>query len=363
MTTLGTRSIFAHSFPAELSKASDTQIANLVRQIWPTNAKRRTDEAAVGQAFLRHLIDEISDTRHQHSNFAICTLDAIVSTIKDLQGLQSQPLENVIQHLKSNFLNFDEGAIQRSAEMCIRLSLTVNVNSSTVAVGGTSHREVALDWTRSSSLKKMVEDEFANRATSNSSRLGTRVDGAFTADYFVNSCGMELVWTNYLTDHLRLDPDRRVLLIYRHKAFLSDQIHHESNGPIPQDVSREALDTLNLLFPFGNLATKRLLATHGEQASHDLGTCARDRVFDLSEFKFWRKELEVLAEIYQSPPRTWRQLAFDRRHRLELSAFCITAMVALLTLISIPCTIIQAMYSVKAYQVTVAQMNAQQRGF
>jgi hypothetical protein len=270
-------------------------------------------------------------------------------------------LEEVIQHLKGGYINFDDAAIQRSIEMCVRLSLTVNVNSQVVVVGGTFHREIALDWTHSSSLEKMVEDVFADRATNNSSRMGTRVYRAFTADYFVNSCGMELVWTNYLTDHLRLDPDRHVLLIYRHKAFLNDQIHHGSNGLIPEDVSREALDTLNLLFPFGNLATKRRLATHDEQAFHNLGICGRDRAFNLSEFKFGRKELEALAEIYHSPPRTWRQLAFDRRHRLELSAFCITAMVALLTLISIPCTIIQAVYSVKAYQATVAQNNGQRR--
>jgi hypothetical protein len=353
--TLESQSIFTQDFSKELANASDDQTTELVRKIWTKRPKLRADEAAMGKPFIRHLVDEISNTRHQNNEFATCTLSAIADTVKDIRTMQTRPLEEVMQHLKGGYMNFDDAAIQRSVEMCVRLWLTVNINSRVVAVGGTFHREIALDWAHSSSLKKMVEDVFANRATNNSSRMGTKVDGAFTADYFVNSCGMELVWTNYLTDHLRLDPDLRVLLIYRHKAFLSDQIHHGSNGPIPEDVSREALDTLNLLFPFGNLATKRLLATHGEQAFHDLGTCGRDRVFDLSEFKFWRKELEVLAEIYHSPPRTWRQLAFDRRHRLELSAFCITAMVALLTLISIPCTIIQAVYSVKAYRAAIAQ--------
>jgi hypothetical protein len=359
--TLQSQSIFTYAFSIELAKASDTHKTELVRKLWPTSPNFRTDEAAMSKPFMRHLVDEISNTRHKHNVFAACTLGAIAHIVEDIQAMQSRPLEEIIQHLKGEYLNFDDAAIQRSLEMCVRLSLTVNVNSRKVAVGGTFHRERALEWTRSSSLKTVVEDVFVKRAMSHTSKMGTKVDGAFTADYFVNSCGMELMWTNYLTDHLRLDPDRRVLLVYRHKAFLSNQIQHRTDGPIPEDVSREALDTLNLLFPFGNLATKRLLATHGEQGFHDLGTCGRDRVFDLSEFKYWRKELEVLAEIYHSPPRTWRQLAFDRRHRLELSAFCITAMVALLTLISIPCTIIQAVYSVKAYHTTVVQNNAQRR--
>jgi hypothetical protein len=85
-----------------------------------------------------------------------------------------------------------------------------------------------------------------------------------------------------------------------------------------------------------------MLVKCGEQAFYDLGACGRERIQDLSEFEHWREHLEALAEVFHSPPRKWRQLTFDRRNKLEWSAFWVTVMVALLTIISIPCSIIQA---------------------
>jgi hypothetical protein len=58
---------------------------------------------------------------------------------------------------------------------------------------------------------------------------------------------------------------------------------------------------------------------------------------------------------FDKTPRTWKQLAFDRRNKLEWAAFWVTVMVGTLTIISIPCNIIQATYSVKAYRLALAQ--------
>jgi hypothetical protein len=88
---------------------------------------------------------------------------------------------------------------------------------------------------------------------------------------------------------------------------------------------------------------------------YTLGSCNRKRNFNLARYDYLGKDLELLMEYLDKTPRTWRQLALDRRNKLEWSAFLVTIMVGFLTLVSIPCNIIQATYSVKAYHATLAQ--------
>jgi hypothetical protein len=84
---LESQSIFIHAFSKELANASDDQTTQLVRRIWTTRPKLRADEAAMSKPFMRHLVDEISNTRHQNTEFATCTLDAIADTVKDIRTM------------------------------------------------------------------------------------------------------------------------------------------------------------------------------------------------------------------------------------------------------------------------------------
>jgi hypothetical protein len=164
-----------------------------------------------------------------------------------------------------------------------------------------------------------------------------------------------LYWTDHLTDHLRLDPKRQVLMVYKHKICLLNHLKSRSGCPIPQRVLEEAIDTLNLLFPFGDPQTKQLLSKEKQREFYGLGGCGRERQLDLSRYGYWREELDDLVESFQRPPRTWRQLAIDQRDFKEWATFWIAVMVAILTFVSIPCNVIQATYSVKAYNAAVAR--------
>ena len=62
-----------------------------------------------------------------------------------------------------------------------------------------------------------------------------------------------------ISDHLQFDSRRQTLTVYRHKICLSNHLDSIDRCPIPKGVLGEILDTLNLLFPFGDLATKQLL--------------------------------------------------------------------------------------------------------
>jgi hypothetical protein len=122
-------------------------------------------------------------------------------------------------------------------------------------------------------------------------------------------------------------------------------------------VLEEALDSLNLLFPFGDVDTKRLLTKDGQLGIYRSGYAGRMRELNISRYQVWRDSLEDLLTISRNPPLAlwkelatgYKQLAESRKNSLmEWSAFWVT-IVAFITLITVPCSILQTTYAMKAY--------------
>ena len=305
-------------------------------------------------AFLQCFENEIFQIQYHHHQFAVSSLRGMMDLAHILRNMTMSPLSHLLRDLSRQYLNVEENSIQRSVELLVRLWLTANVNSAAIAVGPTFPREIPLDWAHELSLESLIQSHYPKPQTDQNLSTRSKVDGRFTAAYLVDVCGMSLYWTNYLTDHLRIDPKQRVLTVYKHKSFLHNQLRATENCPIPKDVLSEALDTLNLLFPFGDLPTKQLLARENQRIFYGFGSCGRDRQQDLGCYVYWREELQDLVDSFRQPPRTWKQLATDRRNMMEWAMFWVTVMVGLLTFVSIPCNIIQAVYSVKGYRATAA---------
>ncbi|KAF1993485.1 hypothetical protein P154DRAFT_450111 [Amniculicola lignicola CBS 123094] len=308
-------------------------------------------------SYFRYIKESTEETRHHRRLFDKEILGSFLGLIQILKNTTSQPLSQTIDEVSRQYLNAEEDSIWRSLELCTRLWLTVHVNTPAISVGPISRYELPLEWPKDMSLIDLMESRWRQGA-GQGSKATAKVDVRFTAAYLVNICGMNLNWTDSLTDHLRRDPQRRTLTIYRHKICLVNHLRSKSACPIPKGVLSETLDTLNLLFPFGDAATKQLLAGEGELAFYRLGNCGREPNLNLGHYIHWREELDDLAEIFQSPPRTWKQLATDRRNLMEWAAFWVAVMVAFLTLVSIPCNLIQTTYSVKAYHATLAQASS-----
>lgn len=186
-------------------------------------------------------------------------------------------------------------------------------------------------------------------------KRGKLVDMKFSAAYLVRVCGMSIQWTDCLSDHLATDSQGKVLTIYKHKIFLPNHLKSNEPYPILRSVLEEALDTLNLLFPFGDAATRQLLAREKQLGFYGLGGCKRDRDLNIQRYRHWREELDSLVDSFNRPPRTWKQLVTDRRNPKDYITFWLTVMVALMTVVRIPGNIISAMFAVKAYQVQLAQ--------
>ena len=124
-----------------------------------------------------------------------------------------------------------------------------------------------------------------------------------------------------------------------------------SNSPrttIPSTVLSETIRSLDLLFPFWDERTHKLLEREG-QTFHQVGPFGDHRALNLCEFEHWRDRLsELYEEIFQSPPVSWAQLWTDRRNPQQFWTFWIALVILALTAVSSICSIVQAWASVKA---------------
>lgn len=77
-----------------------------------------------------------------------------------------------------------------------------------------------------------------------------------------------MCWTSNLAEHLQIDEQSnpKTVTIYEHKIWLWNNIQASAKDSklrsqcvVPSAAIEEALDTHNLLFPFGDAATAKLL--------------------------------------------------------------------------------------------------------
>jgi hypothetical protein len=352
---LSSECFFERSFVSKLKALQEQEKRILLQRFWPTSAINSygVDETSHG-AYLDFIGSELSHIQHHRALFAAQDLDSIFEIIQILRESSDKPCDEVIQTLSSQFLNFDPKAIRRSVELSTRLWLTLNTRSPDISEAVLAD-QIPVEWNTNISLDTLINNRFTKRAPGQAPKTHRNIEPRHTAAYFVNTCGMRIKWTDDISSHLNFDLERNALTVYRHKICLVNHLDNQQDCPISEDLLGEILDTMNLLFPFGDPATKQLLLKEGQKPVYSLGSCNRSRKLDLTHYQYFGEALEYLIESFNKAPRTWRQLALDRRNKLEWSAFWITVMVAILTVVSIPCNIIQAMYSIKAYHVALAQ--------
>ncbi|KAF2023646.1 hypothetical protein EK21DRAFT_80376, partial [Setomelanomma holmii] len=314
--------------------------------------------ASTHSGYLDFLACELERVQHHGVLFAAQDFAGTFAIIQTIRDGRDKPLSDILHQLSLHFLNFDPPTIRRSLELSLRLWLTISIPSSDIHVGPVFAGERSIEWDANISLDTLLRPYFISYERLDTPTSHIKIDPAFTVAYLVNTCGLRLRWTDNIAEHLKLDLGRVSLTVYRHKICLIYHLNDQQSFPISGDLLEEMLDTVNLLFPFGDAATKQLLSKEGQRSMYSLGSCNRSRKIELNRYRYFREELEHLIDFFQGSPRTWKQLAFDRRNKLEWSAFWVGVMgtiLALVSLISLPCTIIQTIYSIKAYNLAVAQ--------
>jgi hypothetical protein len=360
---LTTCEFFDETVIQKLRALKGKQRHDLVTKIWPEgNAGRGAFDDFACKAIMEHIVRELSQVRHDRSAFAAQNFDAMLAIIQILRERPSEPYRHIVRDLLVQFPNSNSAAVRRSIELTLRVWLTINTHTFDIFVGPISAGDKPVEWPEEESLDRLLQKRFEKRVLSPQQKGYTVFDPTFTATYLVGTCGVRLQWTDDILNHLNFDVCRLTLHVYRHKACVLGHLDGPKNCPLRKDVLEEVLDTMDLLFPPWDLSTKQLLLKEGQQSLYTLGCRRSNRDLHAGHYQYFGEALEHLFETFDKAPRTWRQLAFDRRNKLEWSAFWVTVMVAILTVVSIPCNIIQATYSVKAYQVTLAQGNSVAKG-
>jgi hypothetical protein len=348
--------LFDKAAVRRLQSLGDPERLDFVRKFWPEKTiNLSTFDAFSCRAIIKHIVQELEKVRHHRDLFAAHDFDAIFSIIRTLQGSISKPYDELVRELLIDFPRASSDAVRRSVELTLRIWLTINTHTADISVGPIAAGDAPIDWPGDISLEQLLQSSFGRRVQLPLRKGAITIEPAFTATYLVNTCGVRLHWTDDILAHLRFDLKRLVLTVYRHKACLLSHLDSPRGCPISKEILEEVLDTMDLLFPPWEVATKHLLMKEGQQSLYTLGCRRGNRVLDVAHYQYFGEALEHLIESFEKVPRTWRQLALDRRNKLEWSAFWITVMVAILTVVSIPCNIIQATYSVKAYHVALAQ--------
>jgi len=260
-------SFFTREISGDLQNLSDQQKLELLRKFWPNSGLSIKDGCEESfDTYFQYVGQQLSSLHAHPAKFAAQDFEETTNLIQILMDNRSKNRKQVVDVVKKSFLNVEDVAVIRSAELTLRLWLTMNIHSPTTAVGPIQAGDTALEWFDGESLDDLVKRQFKESALPlSTSKAESRIDSALTAAYLFSVCGVTIDWTDNLVDHLRLDRKRRVLTIYRHKICLLN--HAKSLLPpiIPRPILEEAIDTLNLLFPFGDGQTRALLL---EKESH-----------------------------------------------------------------------------------------------
>lgn len=267
--------------------------------------------------------------------------------------------------------------VWRCVELATRLWATLNIRVPANASCSPTARatpavfpgQLSYLWVDDGPLQEFILGNFENR-----NQGGIQVTPLSSAAKLEPKCTMAYLsqaydfrphWTSNLADHLSIDTDSRTITIYEHKIFLwnhlkSTRLRANGNSPpiLPRPVLAEALDTLNLLFPFGDDATEAFLRREGKEASfYGLGSCTRDRQLDLSRYRYWRGEVGEITSIVSQPPRGRAQFRLDRdgANSREVWAFWTATAFGALAVIGVATGLYSAVYARRAFDVGLLQ--------
>jgi hypothetical protein len=299
--------------------------------------------------FLDYVGDQLTQETKASTTETATVKDSILTLVEVIYQQRASTFEDMIAYAEKKTSQGDRKVLMRMLELAIRLSLTINVRCRD-ASPNTSYS--TLYWNSGRSLDKVIADRFCSSQSTEKERM--RVEQSFTAAFLVNTCGVRLRWSNNLADHLSFDAG--VLTIYQHKICLIRHARYTS-PIIPHSVLNEALQTMNLLFPFGDKATRELLFREGKRSFYGLGFHLQTPSPDLSDLQFWCKEMTELYALYRDPPHNWTQLFSDSRDKQQFATLWIAVLVLILTLVSIAFGTASTVYSIKQYNCSVKQYN------
>ena len=188
---------------------------------WPTIPEDRIDAL---QSYYRYYIEElkllqvgVSFLSWQTNSLAVKTYEHIFLVIETLRRHENSRRPAIREELFSRFPSPDIRKINCSINLGIRLWLMINLQEPEFE--GLRSEATSVQWNDDQSLSEFLLSLFPRarwQTTAQSSRLGPH----FTAAFMQRVCGLTIEWTTSLHDHLRLDLQRKAIMIFPYKCHL-----------------------------------------------------------------------------------------------------------------------------------------------
>lgn len=343
----------------DLGPAKDLE---LVRLLWPDLTPIPT-----GMGPYRILIECVVSTFNDlYNRFGIPTTQstaALATLIKERTSTRSVVATTVQQHFTNAKIT---EAPRRAFLSILRLWTMLDVQ-----LEAPRYSPGIPVWLENEGITDATKRFFDQQVQSEEAQgLPLTIDEALTAANLVQNYRIKIVPTDNLAEHLTIDSTRkrRTLKVFEHKVWVLNHLTFPDTSPIPFDVLEELMGTFSLLFPNFDRATESLLeGLDMAESFYALGTCARDRSLEWSDYKYWRKAvLQLNNVLVNEAPQGARQLLRvdnkDKNSLLNLILFWVSGMVAVLAIVSTVCGAWAVNLAIRALDVSVQSMDISIRG-
>lgn len=356
------------SFPSPLltmlldQKSPSFDDANFLLQLWPDllsgKDRRVIHDSTCYSRLLQYFWQEMTMIEESPESFAITKPATFVCLVAGIQAIANRGIsrKNALQVARELVVEEapSEDQLMRSVDVAMRLWLTVDVSSFK------SWRPGLLSWKPTETLSEVIQAHFKNLQHEQpflTPAADYQVDSNLTAKFLVKYRGYNITWTDNLAAHLTIDWEYRTITIYEHKIYLDNHLKYPTSSlPIPGAVLEEAIDTLNLLFPFQVDSVKHFLAKH-KKPFYGLGSCGRPRKLNISDYCYWRSRISDLSHIVAGPPVGLQQLRLHNKgeNLLQFATFWTAIAVGTFTVASITIGLAALVYGMKQYELGLKQ--------
>lgn len=342
-----------------------------IRQIWPDIENINNDEYRHWLSYLDLLSSAIfawsRDRNPPRALFecATASLDVTLDMVSQLRDLTAQrwgphpriddvedmTRAEIVEKIKTQNLLGLGGQAENSIlnALCLAISLWTTVEIGVYEESGLSGTKKVNSWAPNMTLAQLLSNTFPKTPPPSSLNVQSMIlHPKLTMEYLCTFHSFDWLFTHDLSEHLDIrwagsqNNRKPILMIYRHKVFLRNEIAENLRGTrrskLPIDVVEEALDTLNLLFPYNDHRTRRLLRAKNQEAVfYDLAWCGRGRSLDLRRYVYWGERIAQLSEISKGELLGFSQLLPDRdgRNLMQTVNFWTAAGVAVFTIFSL----------------------------
>ncbi|KAI0970244.1 hypothetical protein F4678DRAFT_134226 [Xylaria arbuscula] len=323
-------------------------------EIWPALDGRRLRRDYYGN-LLNHLKREFSILTRSSQPVKDSDLKNILKCLDILKRNVDKPPSLIAEIFKGELEHTRGYEIRRLTEFLARVWLTIELEVSDIS---SQSKLQALEGNEAAPLQRIIEDQFQSLTPYENAtvHMTKGILGRLTMRYLIDTYGWTVSWTSSLTEHLTVNSRMKVVKVYEHKVCLLHHFEFSDGCPIPQEVIKEALDTLNLLFPPEDVPTQRYLEGEG-RPFHLLGSCNREDYRDLSHYRYWHKGLARLLSVIEEEPPGMKQFVLDRDHRNFRDVTTFWLAVVVIVILTLGFGIITTYFAAKAYQVTLMQYN------